>query len=55
MKASMNNRILDAQFALILMSTKNLINDRRGPLVPPVRKPATATIAEILTAKKEVN
>jgi hypothetical protein len=54
MNARMNNRILDAQFALILMSTRNLINDRR-PLLPPVRKAATATIAEILASKKAVN
>jgi hypothetical protein len=50
MTARMNARILDAQYALILMSTRNLINDRR-PLTPPVRKTATATIAEILAAK----
>ena len=49
MPASMMRRIDDAQFALVMMSTRNLINDRR-PLTPPV-KPATATIAEILRFK----
>ena len=49
MTASMMKRIDDAQFALVKMSTRNLIDDRR-PLTPPLRA-FTAKLADVFRKK----
>lgn len=54
MRYAMKARIDRAQWKLVTMAAPKLIAEKAMPLIPPTRvvAPATATIAEMLAAKR---